>query len=560
MSVAPPDFASWTQTERDAWFAAEARTLREKKTAEATARPSLRVVEPVEPPGVYDPPGEPIGSHVDPPQKLAGLATLAEHPRPLRRQSPPGEQFPVEALGDVLGDAAKAIVDKVQCADALACSSILAAASLSAQSHADVVIPATGSPHPLSLFIFTVAATGDRKSAADRLAINPILQREKRLREQYDADVIDYRRSKRAYDAALGKAEKTGGDRYEIEAALKAVGDEPAAPLLPILTTDEPTVEGLAKLFEKGQPSLGLFSDEGGAFLGGHALANENRLRTMAALSSMWDGSPIRRIRAGDGASILPGRRLALHLMVQPAASAALLADPMAADQGLLSRVLVCAPASTAGTRFQRPLAASTEPALRRYGACLLDLLEKPAPLIPGARNALEPRALPFDAAASAAWGRLADEIERKIGGGGAYEPIRGFANKLAEHVARISGVLTIIGDADAATIGVDALGRAAAIADFYAGEALRLFEAGHVAPELREAEKLLNWLRTWPEPNIGLVAIYQKGPNSIRDAAAAKRAVAVLEGHNWLTRLEGTGHRVAGKPVKEVWRIVRGA
>ena len=153
---------------------------------------------------------------------------------------------------------------------------------------------------------------------------------------------------------------------------------------------------------------------------------------------------------------------------------------------------------------------------------------------------------------------RLADEIERKLATGGVYEPIRGFANKLAEHVARIAGVLTIVDDADASSIGADTLGRAAAVADFYASEALRLFEAGHVAPVVREAEKLLGWLWTWPEPNIGLVAIYQKGPNSIRDSAAAKRAVAILESHNWLVRLEGSGHCVAGKPVREAWRIVK--
>jgi hypothetical protein len=527
-------------------FAAAAREYRAETT-------SLRHPAPL-PPRWPDAPD--AASHES--QKSQELQPI-EPPRPLRREIPPAEPFPIDALGDVLGDAARAIGDKIQCPDALACSSILAAASLAAQSQADVVIPATGAARPLSLYIVSVAATGDRKSAADHEAGWPIRRREQSLHEQYEADIVDYRRAKRAYDAALSRAEKTKGDRYEIKAAIEAVGDEPAAPLLPILTSDEPTLEGLTKLFERGQPSLGLFSDEGGTFLGGHALAQENRLRTMAALSSIWDGSPIRRIRAGDGASILPGRRLALHLMLQPVASAGLLADPMAADQGLLSRVLVCAPASIAGTRFQKPLAESTDSALRRYGARLLDLLEKPAPLIAGSRNALAPRALPFDAVASVAWRRLADEIERKLAGGGTYEPIRGLGNKLAEHVARLAGVLTIIDNADVRSIGADALGRAAMIGDYYASEALRLFEAGQVAPEVRAAEKLLDWLMSsWGEPNIGLVAIYQKGPNSIRDAGAAKRAVGILESHNWLTRLEGNGHQVGGKPVKEAWRINR--
>lgn len=500
---------------------------------------------------------QPIHVAVPASKQMIGVSEVATEPTPLRRISPPASPFPMAALGDILGGAARAIVDRVQCADALAASSVLSAASLATQAHADVVLPATGAARPLSLFLVTVAATGDRKSTADGEASRPMRKREERLRETYREALKDYRHAKRAYDAAIAKAEKGAIDRYEIEDALKAVGDEPQPPLQPILTTDEPTIEGLAKLFEKGQPSLGLFSDEGGTFLGGHALASENRLRTMAALSSLWDGAPMRRIRAGDGATILPGIRLALHLMLQPQASAGLLADPMAADQGLLSRILVCGPASRAGARFQKTLAETTEPAFRHYEARILDLLERPLPLIEGTRNSLQPRRLAFDAKAAAAWGRLADEIERKLAPGGEYEPIRGFANKLAEHVARIAGVLTLVDNAEASAIDTPTLGRAAQIGDFYASEALRLFEAGAVSPEIQQAEKLLEWLQSaWTEPTVALVPIYQRGPNFIREKATAKRAVTILEQHGWLVPVEGSGLIVGGKPVREAWRI----
>jgi hypothetical protein len=228
-------------------------------------------------------------------------------------------------------------------------------------------------------------------------------------------------------------------------------------------------------------------------------------------------------------------------------------------DQGFLSRLLVAAPASTAGTRFQKTLSPETEPGLRRYGARLLDILETPPVLMAGTRNALEPRRLQFEAHAAVAWGRLADEIERKIGPGGEYEPIRGFANKLAEHVARIAGVLTLVHNPEAGEIDAETLGRAVAIADFFASEALRLFEAGGVSPEIMQAERLLAWLETsWHEPTIALVPIYQLGPNSIRDAATARKAVTILQNHGWLTKLEGAGHRVAGKSVRDAWTINR--
>jgi hypothetical protein len=477
-------------------------------------------------------------------------------PTPLRRAPPTGEPFPVGALGDVLGGAVRAIADKVQCPPALAGASILGAASLAAQSHADVVIPATGQARPLSLFLVAVAESGSRKSAADYEAMRAVRVREKVLRELYEGERPDFLRARRAYEIALGNAEKTKGDRFEIATALEAVGEPPREPLLPFLLCDEPSLEGLHKLFERGQPSLGLFSDEGGGFLGGFAMSSENRLRTLAGLSLFWDGAAVRRIRAGDGASILLGRRLAFSMMLQPEASRGLLADGVAIDQGFLSRVLVCAPSSLAGTRMQRPVRPESETALHRYKGVLRNLLEMPAPIAAGTVNVLEPRRLPFDARAAALWSRLADEIERKLAQGGEFEAIKGFASKLAEHIARLSGVLALADDPDVTEIDAETLGRAAVLGDFFASEAVRLFEAGATAPEIVTAEKALAWLMARGEPMFGLAELYQFGPNCIRDVGAARKALKVLEDHDWVTKLEGSRHIVGGQTVREAWRL----
>jgi hypothetical protein len=497
--------------------------------------------------------------HTERPKEKSAGAETSEAPRPLRRELPPADAFPLDALGDVLGAAAKAIIDKVQCPDAIAACSVLAAASLAVQAHADVVLPATGRARPLTLFMCTVAASGERKSAADHEALWPVRKREEALREAYEADLPNFKRAKRAYDVAVARAEKSKGGRPEIEAALLAVGDEPSAPLAPVLTCGEPTLEGLHKLFAVGHPALGLFSDEGGSFIGGHAMSDENRLRTIAGLSSLWDGAPIRRIRAGDGASVLPGRRLALHLMAQPDAAARILADDVLLDQGFLSRLLVASPQSTTGTRFQKALSSETEPALRRYGARLLDILERAPVMMAGTRNALDPRRLEFDVDAKKEWLAFADYVEGQLAPGGPLEPIRGFANKLPEHVARIAGLLAYVDDPACASIDRNTLDQAIAIADFFTTEALRLFAAGPCSPELREAEKLLEWLQTtWKEPLIGLRTIYQFGPNSIRDKAAAKAAVGVLEDHGWLRKNTEPGPLVDGKPVRQAWRVAR--
>ena len=47
-----------------------------------------------------------------------------------------------------------------------------------------------------------------------------------------------------------------------------------------------------------------------GQFVGGHGMSPDHRLKTASALSELWDGRPIKRVRAGDGVTILNGRRL----------------------------------------------------------------------------------------------------------------------------------------------------------------------------------------------------------------------------------------------------------
>ena len=62
--------------------------------------------------------------------------------------------------------------------------------------------------------------------------------------------------------------------------------------------------------------SLGLFSAEGGQFVGGHGMSADHRLKTAAGFSEIWDAVTIKRVRAGDGTVVLPGRRLAMHMLV----------------------------------------------------------------------------------------------------------------------------------------------------------------------------------------------------------------------------------------------------
>ena len=482
---------------------------------------------------------------------------LPERPRPLMREVPPADPFPVEALGPVLAPAARAIHDRVQAPMAICGQSVLAAATLATQAHANIKLP-MGHAKPLSSHLVSVAATGERKSAVDYEALWPVRRREAALSESYTTDALAYRNTLEAYEAARRAASKRfKGDRDAIRAALDALGPAPLPPPLALLTCPEPTYEGMCRLLAEGQPSIGIFAGEGGQFIGGHGMHDDARLRTAAGLSAAWDGEPIKRVRALDGVTVLPGRRVAMHLMAQPAVAAIWMADPLLIEQGLMSRVLMTAPEPASGMRLWHEVSPESEAAMRRYGARLLEILERPLPLAPGARNELAPRTLPLSDRARRMWIGFADHVEIRLGVGGELEPVRGLANKLPEHAARISAVLTLVRDIEA--IEVDAIEIEAGIelAQHYAAEAMRLYGASRVSVVLREAQSLLAWLlTTWCEPVVSLPDIYQRGPTMIREAVHARRAVSILTEHGWLTPAGAC--EIGGTYRREVWRIVR--
>src|SRR5262245_64459772 len=104
-------------------------------------------------------------------------------------------------------------------------------------------------------------------------------------------------------------------------------------------------------------------------------MGEENKLKTAAGLSALWDGEPVRRVRAGDGAAIFSGRRLSVHLMVQPEVASILFQDRLLAGQGLHSRLLVSAPECAAGTREPKREKPGTAQALEDYGTGLHTIL-----------------------------------------------------------------------------------------------------------------------------------------------------------------------------------------
>lgn len=492
--------------------------------------------------------------------RIEPIPYTPEEPQPLVREIAAGAAYPVNALGP-LCPAVEAVQGITQAPVAIPAQSALAVASLAVQAFADV--DTLGGPRPVSLYALTIARSGERKSACDAPLISALREHE---REQATAQSEEMKRWRNAHAvwesthkkivAELSTA-KSKGKEAAAGADLDALGPEPEAPPSADRTVSEPTFEGLTKLFTTGQPSLGLFSDEGGQFLGGHAMSSDHRQKTLAALNDLWQGNPIRRTRAGDGHATLYGRRLAVHLMVQPVVARAFMSDPLAAGTGFLPRFLICEPPSTIGARMQAN-ARRDDVSLSSFTARLRGILGRPLPMDPETRE-LEPRTLQLAPEARELLVGFADAIEGEQAPGGDLAHIIGAASKAAEQAARIAGVLTLWRDLDAMQVAPGDMADAIALAQFYLSEASRLASAATVSVEIDRAESLRQWLfESWTEPEIMVRDVVRCGPNPLRESPKARAALGILEKHGWIIRLE-PGTEVRGAARKEAWAIVKG-
>lgn len=476
-------------------------------------------------------------------EDMADAHAMLDPPTPLIRPMPPPAPYPMDALGPILAPSARAIAEIVQVPDALAANSVLAAAALAAQSHADV--QTLGGPRPLSLFILTIAQSGDRKTAADNVALRPVREHTKALHEKYSTDLLSWEREQEAHKFERAKKRKDAetGDAYAD--ALKNLAPTPK-PRAPWLICSEPTAEGLMRSLADGQYGQGIYTDEGGQFLGGHAMSEDAELRSIAMLSKAWQGAPLDRVRATDREHIiLYGRRLCMHLLVQPDVANRMLGKPLYRSQGFLARWLIAAPDSLAGTRLHDPGRPDPcdDPRIGKFWSAVTALLSRPA-TVDDELGGLNPPVLALSPEARALLVAAYNETEAAQSRDGELVAIREWASKSAEQACRIAGTLTLIADPDSIHVTVEAMRGALTVMQFHMGEYFRLIGSADVPEHILRAARLLEWLREKGLREIKPSKVMQYGPGAIRHGTAAKEALRTLADHGWLSTHDGKTYR----------------
>ena len=505
---------------------------------------------------------EPDYSTMPPPATFATSATFgACEPEPLRAPIPKAAPYPVEALGDVLGKAASALHESIKAPLALCCQSVLASASLVAQTHFDVRLP-WGDKKPLSLFLLTVAESGERKSGVDDVVLGAAKNHE-RLKmdayysslEQYETDLARWKAENEERNKAAAKA-KTQAAKDDAAAADHQATQKPDAPIMPLRFVTDPTVEGLFKLLAVGQPSVGLFSDEAGLLIGGHALNNDNALKTMARWCKLWDGAPFERMRGGDGSGVLYGRRMAMHQLAQPDVMVKLLGDRMANGQGFLARCLVAWPESTIGNRHIEKFEWAGELTdVKRLFATLKGLIEA-EPRTGKTAQELDPVDLPLDEDAIRLAIAAANQFETLMQKGNDLAELKDRTAKALENACRIAGVLAVIeGGMATRSISSKYLERGLIIVQWYLSESLRIRGAALVPQAVTDAESLSKWLDGRDCRMFRSVQILNKGPSHLRNKNRLNAAIKELVDNGYLA-LNEPGTIVDGISTRKSWSV----
>ncbi|VVE02039.1 YfjI family protein [Pandoraea anhela] len=462
---------------------------------------------------------EPVAGHCDKP--------------PFPDFDPEDETYPWEALPQTMRGAVIEICKNDGLAVPIAAQAVLSAISVACQ---DLIWMNRGIANDhksvCSLFLLTVADTGARKSRADQLVVKPIEAYDLIRRSVFEAETTAYELDRAASQRKIRELEKAEGqllrksktlsisEDAETKRLAKKAGDKAEEvtrelaelnreviqrrpPRLQRVLYSKIPIRQLEQSLAQNWPAAGLFSDEAAGIL------NSKGESDMASLDRLWDGGSIDVVgRTKQESFLVHDPRLTLSLMVQPIVFDRFVEQKgeLAKGIGLMSRVLLSRPDTPYGTRiFKRPEDRSTV-WIDRFNKRVQALLSH-------SHASIEERAenretLYFEPDAQKFWEETYNGIEVAMATKGKFENEREFANRFAEHVARLSALFHFFesGDMDnpagaGLAIPKSTVEAAFKVAEWYLNEFRRVFNqetrmremAGYVLTKFRDMLESVN-------------------------------------------------------------------
>ena len=411
------------------------------------------------------------------------------------------ESYPIDAFPEVVRGAVEEVQVFTQAPLPLVASSALGILSLTGQAYVDVK-RAEGLTGPTSLFLLTIADSGERKSTCDKFFTEPIRDYERQQTEAAQPACADYRAALAAWESSQTgikddirqRAKKGHTVETQHQELRRLEGDKPVPPRVPRLLRLDETPENLAWVLAREWPAAGVMSAEAGIVFGAHAMGKDSIMRNLALLNILWDGGTLAIGRRSTESFTVQGARFTVALQVQEATLRSFVerSGGLARGTGFLARFLLAWPESTQGRRLFKD-APTDWPRLSAFHQRVAELLEQPATI--DEHGALSPVVLSLDPEAKRVWVRFHDDIERQLCTGGELADVRDVASKAADNAARLAALFHAVELRPTGAVGPKTLENAARIVTWHVNEARRVFGDLALSPELTDAARLDRWL-----------------------------------------------------------------
>ena len=465
---------------------------------------------------------------------------------PIMPPAPAQADYPIDALPLGLADLVRAYAGWRECSLPAAAAALLATTTMLAMGDYRIDTPEPGKYAPATLYLAQVSPTGVGKTGISRPAMEPHYQTDRRLAHRWRIA----RRERQQFDRLPPKEQR---EQLENGAAAPEVTEH--APTL--ILSDATTEAAMQRLsVGQGRGAIGIFTSEAAELVGGWSFSRWQLNQTLARFAKAWDGETFTMARRKDNFEIrIESPQLTIYWQGQPGNLGQLLSSPEAGN-GFAPRMLVCADDMPTTIAMESPaeppevrqfLAAITagrerQDADREYFSENDGEVDLPVLMLDEAdRQRLRMRR------------RLVLAEMQDAGETDGMPHYFGFMSRLAEHAARIAGILTAaeqyinypVAQPASMPIPSDCITAGIMLAEWYAGELRRMTDAAGATELTAAAERMSllisevatgkrggtrdTYLRRGELVNAGRIGLRYGNPALRKDAVLRIRSIAML-------------------------------
>jgi replicative DNA helicase len=453
-------------------------------------------------------------------------------------------RFPVEVLPSWLGEYVAAVATATQTPPDLAGMLALAVLATVAAGAIEVQ-PRPGWQEPLCLFVAVGMDAGARKSSVFTAMTRPVADFERQQAAAALPGITETAVLRRIADQAAAAAEAAAGRapaNQQEQARAEAIGRTAEAarlvvPPVPRWLVDDATPEALAGLLAT-YGRIALLSPEGDVFDQMAGRYNQAAGPNLGVYLKGHAGDLLKVDRRGRPPEYVERPCLTIGLAVQPEVLRGLAGRPGFSGRGLLARFLYSLPASLVGHRQPgaRPVPQATAD---RYALELQALAASLA--VPAGDEG--PALLTLDQAAGELLLAFERDLEPRLAAGsGDLAHLAGWAAKLAGATCRLAGLLHLAGhlrDGWARPIGADKFAGAVRLGGYLIEHARAVFDLMGADARVDDARWLLDWIGRTSQVQFSRRDAHQAARGRFRKAADLEPALALLEEHGWVRRVD---------------------